>query len=253
MKYFFLRNDDVCRLDGKLRAFFEACRGLKTVSAVIPSRLTRECAEFLKSQPTDVVQHGHRHRRDRPEDLARGMAVMNARFGRRWVKAYVPPFHRLDVPTIQSLAALGFKAVSAGADSSPISFLAGSDLLGLPVRMGLDFEMNKRGASLETIRKFVEKNSPRHAVFGIVVHHRKIRDMEAFRRVIGFLKDHAEKVGARAIGFKGALRLLSLPSIGARRKARELIRRRFASHGPLGSDDFLGRIGDFHRLGPRGG
>ena len=101
--------------------------------AVIPARATDALAARLARAPVRVavMQHGFDHAnhapageksmelgRHRPkvaicEDLVRGSAMLNERFGTQAVPVLVPPWNRIAAELVPALAALGFRGLSA--------------------------------------------------------------------------------------------------------------------------------------------
>lgn len=101
--------------------------------AVIPARATDALAARLAraGARVTVLQHGFAHANHAPkgqkamelgphrpgvaicEELARGRAMLNEKFGRQAVPVLVPPWNRIAGEVVSALAALGFRGLSA--------------------------------------------------------------------------------------------------------------------------------------------
>jgi hypothetical protein len=132
---FFWRDDDAADATPAL-ARLVALSGEQNVPlglAAIPARLSPALGPAaFAGTPVRVLQHGFAHENhakgsgagawelgpQRPastvlDELARGRAILAARFGDRFVPALAPPWNRIDAGLVPALPGLGFSGLSA--------------------------------------------------------------------------------------------------------------------------------------------
>lgn len=125
----FFRNDDVNELSPELirlsEVFFEA--QIPIIHAVEPGNVTDECVEWLLAMKKkhgrllEIMQHGYNHVKhnsgefggkrsfkEQYDDLQRGMAIMDDRFGDNWFRAVNFPYGPYNQATIRAVDTLGF-------------------------------------------------------------------------------------------------------------------------------------------------
>jgi hypothetical protein len=133
------RDDDAGRFDKRLDWLLglAAEAGQFIGLAVVPAWLDEKTAQLLRSVPkVQIMQHGWAHV-DHAEsgqksielggvadltacsaDLRRGLALLEASFGNRFLPVMVPPWNRIDEACLVELAALGFRGISTFADDA---------------------------------------------------------------------------------------------------------------------------------------
>ena len=133
------RDDDAGRFDKRLDWLLglaaEADRSIGL--AVVPAWLDETTSQLLRSAPkVQILQHGWAHvdhavsgqksielggMADPGEcraNLRRGVALLEASFGNRFLPVMVPPWNRIDDARLGELASLGFRGISTFADDA---------------------------------------------------------------------------------------------------------------------------------------
>lgn len=133
------RDDDAGRFDKRLNWLLglaaEADRAIGL--AVVPAWLDATTAQILRTRPrVRILQHGWAHVDHAAPgqksielggvadstacsaDMGRGVALLEASFGNRFLPVMVPPWNRIDEACLAELAALGFRGISTFADDA---------------------------------------------------------------------------------------------------------------------------------------
>jgi hypothetical protein len=133
------RDDDAGRFDKKLDGLLglAAETGRSLGLAVVPAWLDGKTTQLVRSVPNvQVLQHGWAHVDHAASgqksielggtaepgvcraDLRRGVALLEASFGKRFLPVMVPPWNRIDDARLGELASLGFRGISTFADDA---------------------------------------------------------------------------------------------------------------------------------------
>lgn len=209
----FFRDDDVDDDEDSLRALVDLFleRGIALNLAVIPGRLTRQGASLLHNylregpQLIGLDQHGFIHVNhekagrkcefgpsrsfDRQRsDIAAGRRLLEAEFGERVSRVFVPPWNRCTPSTRRALVELGFSAISHWRASESAACESTDALIELPAT--LDPYRWKQGpepkSEVEIFRDLVTQLEA-GGVIGVMLHH-KVMDVDA-RAMIARLLD----------------------------------------------------------------
>jgi len=217
-KNIFFRNDDVAELNENLKMLvniFIAYR-VPLHLAVIPTKLTSECREFLlekieESQGLiEIGQHGYTHTNysssegklfkyefgskrsfeQQRDDIAEGNAILQSSF-QRTIDIFTPPWHGFDHNTLNVLIDKGFTAISFSdneVDCNPYIVLDS-----IPININFNKINEIEGGwyieSNENIIKNIYRNKDLN--IGILLHHNSFNGQEEFRqldRLLHFLK-----------------------------------------------------------------
>lgn len=214
----FIRDDDVWELSSAFCDMFRFLIALKipVVYGVIPSKLQKDCASFLKQEMRrypgliDIAQHGLKHvnhSRSRKKyefganrtykeqllDIQEGRGILRDHFGRRLLSAFIPPYHGFDHNTIRVLDELGIAIFSAGERAK-----AGGFFLDVPTQVLLNqYGLDGRPVFLKaglTIGNLISRLVPGQLT-GVLMHHdvirhkRDLREVKIFFRALTRLRD----------------------------------------------------------------
>jgi len=231
MKFVFLRDDDVFKLDWKLEKFCQLILSLKmpVIFGVIPKKITPTTVNFLNQLKQkhfdliDIVQHGYQHKNysldpnckyefglkrtylQQKSDILAGKKLMEKYFGRNFTPAFIPPFHGYNLDTLKVINELSYKVFSAGKKTSfPNKFF-----LDLPARMSLSVYLKNHTKTLnlkEMIIKFTRACFG-SKVLGIVLHHQDLDDFESVGKFFRFIQMKSKKSEIKLINFSAILKL----------------------------------------------
>jgi hypothetical protein len=199
MKYIYIRNDDVYKVDDKLKAFFETLDGLPVSNAVIPIKVTTECIKFLSDNKADVIQHGSIHKKGK-DNIRDGATMMNERFD-DWTMVYAPPWHEISDLDMIMLNSMGYDGISSDVDANRVIDEYKLDLFSFPINIEL-----RKGAFLRenytNIEGLIDEYIENHDVIGILIHHNYIDDFAYFNDFVKFIKN---RKGADVLSFRDAI------------------------------------------------
>lgn len=238
----FFRNDDVGELTPELINFVNILseEGLPCSLAVVPLHLTDRCTAFLlrehRSQDARLTLHQHGYAHERicgygirrfdefagSSDFVRAVDVIST--GQRLLRAalgtalndsiFTPPCHKFTRPTLDALAELRFRTLSAGIQPSRSAqlFYAGlrpfrllrargrrisyhpsrlpnSPLVEISTSVEAEDNMGTRGVfSLEVLIHRFERARRVLPLVGVMFHHFHYRDREALRTLRQFIR-----------------------------------------------------------------
>ena len=192
---FFIRDDDVWRLDRAFRFFFDLVleREIPVVYAVIPGKMDRELVRFLCRQKDknphllDIVQHGYTHAdhgkntgvkyefgalrsmSQQRKDIHEGLIRMREGFAGHFTPAFVPPYHGYDERTLRILEQEGFEILSAGANRVKLK----RGFLEVPTRVSFSrYALNQKIIlSAAEILGHLARDVQRFHLSGVLIHH----------------------------------------------------------------------------------
>jgi hypothetical protein len=197
-KYIYIRNDDVYKVDDKLKAFFDTLEGLPVSNAVIPSKVTSECVKFLDDNKADIIQHGSVHKKGF-DNIRDGATLMNERFD-DWTMVYAPPWHEISHLDMLLLDKLGYDGISSDSEADRVIDEFDLNLYSFPINIELRLGAFHR-ENYKDIEELVGKYIETHDLIGILLHHSYIDDFVYFSDFVQFLKG----VNAEVIDFRGAI------------------------------------------------
>lgn len=207
----FFRDDDVDEDEATLWQLLNTFlfRGVPINLEVIPGKLKAATVRLLLQQQhaypalIELNQHGWMHTNHEVEgrkcefgasrefteqyaDIARGKAVLDEAFGKRWHPVFTPPWNRCTADTLQALHKIGFRAFSKDRGKEPIvdySFTEISTTLDL-------YRWQPRAtmkAPSEIERELIAQLRQGEPI-GILLHH-KVMDAAAFSFLASLLDE----------------------------------------------------------------
>jgi peptidoglycan/xylan/chitin deacetylase (PgdA/CDA1 family) len=229
---FFIRNDDVWRLDQEFCFFFDLAieHDLPVVYAVIPGKMDKSLTRFLcrakEKTPRllDIVQHGWLHAdhsvdagtkyefgRSRAygiqrEDIRQGLKKMRLAFGEHFTPAFVPPYHGYDERTLRVLHEEDFQIFSAGTPRREVK----KHFMEIPAQVSFSRYEGGR-TSIHQARDVVgilARGIHRRPLSGVVTHHADFataalrKELKIFFNCLASLED---KEGWRTLLFSDIL------------------------------------------------
>jgi peptidoglycan/xylan/chitin deacetylase (PgdA/CDA1 family) len=212
---FFIRNDDVWRLDQRFRFFFDMAmeHDLPVVHAVIPGKMDKSLIRFLcrakekTPRSLDIVQHGWVHADHgadagikyefgplraygaQREDIQQGQKKMRLAFGENFTPAFVPPYHGYDERTLRVLHEEGFRIFSAGTPRPGLK----KRFMELPAQISFSrYEGDRTGIhQARDVIGILARGIHRRALSGVVTHHADFSTVAARRELKRFFDSAA--------------------------------------------------------------
>jgi len=215
MKFIFIRNDDVDKLNKNLEKFLGICLKyeIPIVFGVIPKKVRKETIKLLnrmkKNYPDliTIAQHGWSHKNYSPKpenkyefgplrsyeqqkkDILKGKKVMEKNFKKGFSPIFIPPYHGYDENTLKIINEEGFKIFSSGEKTD----YKQAKFIDLPVKISLNKYNHKTSKTItlkEMLKKIVKILNSRQKFWGILIHHSDIDDFTKIDKLFRLLKKY---------------------------------------------------------------
>jgi len=237
MKYLYIRDDDVYKIDKNFKKIFAAFRKHKipVVYGVIPKLATKSLAQFLNKEKNknsnliDISQHGWQHANyggkiknkyefgplrniaQQKKDILNGYSKMKKLFGKNFTPAFIPPYHGYNKNTLKIIDKLKIPIFSANKENATKN----KHFLDLPINITIN-RYSKSGKSIvlesETMLRLLLKSlNNEGGTKGILLHHNLITtddDFEKINKFLNLLKKLEEKKIIKIILFSFLLKKL---------------------------------------------
>jgi len=198
MRYVYIRDDDVYEADKTFKKFVEVVGDIPISYAVIPSRISKRCVNFLKGK--DVIQHGSIHVKGQ-DSIRDGYYMMNKMFD-KWTKMYAPPWNTVTDLELLILNEMGYVGITSDSDASKRIVEYELNLCSFPITV----EIRKEAFMDEHFKDFMKLVDDfifNNDVIGILMHHKEVANFDNLRIFLDRLSDYSDTT---IMNFESALK-----------------------------------------------